>query len=218
MCNSTKVTVLDCLPLEHLILPLLVIGDTVLQNGANSAVGINVIQLAKEWQLNTINVVRNRPDIDALKDRLHKLGANHVIVEEDLRKKEVMDSLFKSCSKPKLALNCVGGKNATDCMRQLGFRGVMVTYGGMSKQPLTIPTGSLIFRDQKFFGFWMTRWNQENSKTNERSKMISELSQLIKTGRLESPKSIAVSLDDYKEAIEKSMTGFSDAKYVFVMN
>lgn len=188
-----------------------------LQNGANSAVGVNVIQLAKEWHLNTVNVVRNRPDVDNLKDRLYKLGATHVIVEEDLRKKEVMDALFKKCSKPKLSLNCVGGKNATDCMRHLSFRGVMVTYGGMSKQPLTIPTGSLIFNDHKFFGFWMTRWNQENSKNDQRSQMISELSQMIKNGRLESPKSVAISFDDYKEAIDKYMSGFSDVKYVFVI-
>lgn len=40
----------DFVPLEQ--------GATVIQNGANSAVGLNVIQLAKEWQLKTINVIR----------------------------------------------------------------------------------------------------------------------------------------------------------------
>ena len=193
-------------------------GDTVLQNGANSAVGLNVIQLAKEWNLNTINVIRKRPDLDSLKSRLQKLGATHVVTDEELRQPEVMDKVFQNCPKPKLALNCVGGKNATDCMRHLSFRGIMVTYGGMSRQPLTIPTGSLIFKDHKFHGFWMTRWNQENSRTEGRTQMLNSLCDLIKRGRLEAPKTIAISLDDFKEAMDKSMAGFSDSKYVFLLN
>lgn len=36
------------------------LGDYVIQNGANSAVGQAVIQVAKAWGLKTINVVRNR--------------------------------------------------------------------------------------------------------------------------------------------------------------
>jgi hypothetical protein len=40
-------------------------GDVVIQNGANSAVGQCVIQLAKEWNIQTINIIRNRPDIIA---------------------------------------------------------------------------------------------------------------------------------------------------------
>lgn len=38
-------------------------GDYVIQNGANSAVGQAVIQIAKAWGLKTINVVRNRYDL-----------------------------------------------------------------------------------------------------------------------------------------------------------
>ncbi|CAG2122228.1 unnamed protein product, partial [Medioppia subpectinata] len=138
-------------------------GETVIQNGANSAVGVNVIQLAKEWGINTINVVRQRPDLDQLKHELLALGATHVITEEELRQKDVMDGVLKAVPKPRLALNCVGGKNATDCLRVLDSKGAMVTYGGMSKQPLIIPTGSLIFKDQRFFGYWMTRWYADNA-------------------------------------------------------
>lgn len=35
-------------------------GDTVIQNGSNSGVGQAVIQIAKAWGINTINVVRSR--------------------------------------------------------------------------------------------------------------------------------------------------------------
>ena len=35
-------------------------GDCIIQNGANSAVGQCVIQLAAAWGVNTINIIRNR--------------------------------------------------------------------------------------------------------------------------------------------------------------
>ncbi|XP_054166297.1 enoyl-[acyl-carrier-protein] reductase, mitochondrial-like [Oppia nitens] len=193
-------------------------GDTVVQNGANSAVGVYAIQLAKEWQINTVNVVRDRPDFTELKQRLLSLGATYVITEEELRQKDVMEEIWKSIPKPKLALNCIGGKNATDCMRHLDHKGVMVTYGGMSKQPLIIPTGAPIFKDNRFFGFWMTRWYRDNSGNNERHVMMKNICDLIRDNKLEPPKSVAINLDDYKEAIEKSMAGYSNTKYVFTMN
>lgn len=60
-------------------------GDVVIQNGANSACGQYVIQLCNAWNLISVNVVRNRPNIDELKDFLTKLGASHVLTEEELR-------------------------------------------------------------------------------------------------------------------------------------
>lgn len=45
-------------------------GDLILQNGGNSAVGQNVIQLCKIWGIRSVNVVRNRPEIAHLKVRV----------------------------------------------------------------------------------------------------------------------------------------------------
>lgn len=42
-------------------------GDTVIQNGANSAVGQLVIQLCKLWNYKSINIVRDRINIQELK-------------------------------------------------------------------------------------------------------------------------------------------------------
>lgn len=44
-------------------------GDCVIQNGGNSAVGQFVIQLCRIWKLESVNIVRDRPDIDKLKVR-----------------------------------------------------------------------------------------------------------------------------------------------------
>lgn len=42
-------------------------GDTVIQNGGNSAVGQMVIQLCKVWNYKSVSVVRDRPNIQELK-------------------------------------------------------------------------------------------------------------------------------------------------------
>nr|XP_055245787.1 enoyl-[acyl-carrier-protein] reductase, mitochondrial isoform X3 [Gorilla gorilla gorilla] len=110
-------------------------GDSVIQNASNSGVGQAVIQIATALGLRTINVVRDRPDIQKLSDRLKSLGAEHVITEEELRRPE-MKNFFKDMPQPRLALNCVGGKSSTELLRQLARGGTMVTYGGMAKQPV----------------------------------------------------------------------------------
>ncbi|XP_024917086.1 enoyl-[acyl-carrier-protein] reductase, mitochondrial isoform X2 [Cynoglossus semilaevis] len=113
-------------------------GDTVIQNAANSGVGQAVIQLAAARGVNTVNVIRDRPEFTHLSDRLKAMGATHVIKEEELRQ-PALKELFKTCPKPKLALNGVGGRSATELLRHLQRGGSMVTYGGMSKQPVTVP-------------------------------------------------------------------------------
>jgi trans-2-enoyl-CoA reductase len=60
-------------------------GDTVIQNGANSAVGQNVIQMCKARGISTVNIVRKRDNIADLKKFLTDLGASYVLTEEELR-------------------------------------------------------------------------------------------------------------------------------------
>jgi hypothetical protein len=50
----------------------------------------------------------------------------------------------------------------------------MVTYGGMSRKPVCIPTGRLIFNDISLRGFWLSRWTETHGKA-ERRVMIKEL-------------------------------------------
>lgn len=61
--------------------------DVVIQNGANSACGQNVIQLAKIFGYKSVNIIRSRPepDLTKLKDYLTSLGASYVLTQEELR-------------------------------------------------------------------------------------------------------------------------------------
>ncbi|KAI8852856.1 hypothetical protein BC829DRAFT_46942 [Chytridium lagenaria] len=160
--------------------------DVIIQNGANSAVGQAVIQLARAWEIKTVNIVRDRPDLADLEKRLKSLGADMVIPEEALRKAEKLVLALGGGRAPLLGLNCVGGKSATNVARQLGDAGVLVTYGGMSKEPVTLPTSLLIFKDVRAQGFWMTRWYAQCSDA-ERQAMTDEILDLARKGLFAEP-------------------------------
>ena len=127
-------------------------GDWVLQNGATSAVGRAVIEIAHQHGWKTLNVVRRA----AAAEELRALGADAVVVDDEdmgAAAKEVLGGVV-----PRLALNAVGGISATRLAGLLASGGTLVTYGAMSKEALKIPNGFLIFRDLVFRGFWLTRW------------------------------------------------------------
>lgn len=189
-------------------------GDTVIQNGANSACGQNVIQICRTWGLRSVNVIRDRPEIKELKAFLTQLGADCVLTEEELRKTDV----FKTgkVEKPKLALNCVGGPNALEILRHLQKGGTMVTYGGMSREPVTVPTSALIFKDVRIRGFWMTQWSQENADNVDRFEMFEELIAMIMSNELQGPACKMIRFEDYKEALLNTITvkGMIGKKYI----
>ncbi|XP_022046454.1 enoyl-[acyl-carrier-protein] reductase, mitochondrial [Acanthochromis polyacanthus] len=192
-------------------------GDSVIQNAANSGVGQAVIQIAAARGINTINVIRDRPEFTQLSDRLMGMGASHVIKEETLRRPEIKE-LFKTCPKPKLALNGVGGKSATELLRHLQVGGSMVTYGGMSKQPVTVPVSALIFKDVKVRGFWVTQWKRDHSHDGRAFRtMLDELCSLIQQGKLTAPACTEVGLQEYRKALDAAMQPFTSTKQVLIM-
>ncbi|CAL8113652.1 unnamed protein product [Orchesella dallaii] len=183
-------------------------GDCVIQNGGNSAVGQAVIQLCKEFGLKCVSLVRPREDFKALKAKLIGLGNSDTTVITDDELRSSMKGL-----RAQLGLNCIGGKSATEILRVLEPSRTMVTYGGMSRQPVIIPTSHLIFNDIRIKGFWMTRWNSENSIEN-RSKMLNEIASLMSTTKFLPPEHKFVPLVKYREALENTMKGYTGLKYI----
>ncbi|XP_068125260.1 enoyl-[acyl-carrier-protein] reductase, mitochondrial [Hyperolius riggenbachi] len=192
-------------------------GDTVIQNASNSAVGQAVIQLATSLGITTINIVRDRPDLRSLVQRLHDLGADHVITEDQLRKPEMKD-MFKTLPRPRLALNCVGGKSTTEMLRHLDYGGTMVTYGGMAKQPVTVPVSALIFKNIRLCGFWVTQWKRERQQNREEiTKMIRDLCDLVRRGGLVPPQSTQWPLEDFPQALRDAQSPFLSRKQILYM-
>jgi len=174
-------------------------GDVIIQNGANSMVGFAAIQIANAKGVKSINIIRRRTDYSDLVERMKNYGAYIVVGDDYMRTPEFRD-LISDLPKPKLALNCVGGPTSTEIMRLLAPGGTMVTYGGMSLQPVTAPTSQFIFNDVILRGFWMSKWYETHSP-KEKQELLVELLKLVQAEKLRL----------WTERHPFTTTGFSDA-------
>lgn len=172
-------------------------GDWIIQNASTSCVGLSVIQIAKSLGWKTLSLVRREEDVTKLKS----FGADEVFVENAT----IRDSLkeFKKNYSPQLALNAVGGESASHLAKTLGFSGTLVTYGAMSKQPLSIPNGLLIFHQIQLKGFWITPWQQKASSEIIQS-MFHALISLHQTNQLQLPVEKIYPFTELLEAIDHS--------------
>ncbi|XP_016548523.2 enoyl-[acyl-carrier-protein] reductase, mitochondrial [Capsicum annuum] len=175
-------------------------GDTIVQNGATSIVGQCVIQLARVRGIHSINIIRDKPGSDEIKEKLMKLGADKVLTESELEVKCVKN-LLDDLPEPLLGLNCVGGNAATMVVKFLKQGGTMVTYGGMSKKPITISTTSFIFKDISLKGYWLQE--KKLNKAQYRCS-IDYLLALARAGRLKYEMEM-VPFKDFHTALERAM-------------
>ena len=160
-------------------------GDVIIQNSANSAVGQAVIQIAKAWGYKTINIIRNRPNVEHLTQELYKLGADLVLTEDEMRLPATKTKI-KALGPIKLGLNGVGGQSALNMARLLADHAYFVTYGGMSKEPVTIPTSLYIFKNLTCVGFWLNKW-QSLRPPQSRLDMYRDILELIRQGKFKEP-------------------------------
>lgn len=200
-------------------------GDWFVQNGANSGVGRAAIQLGKLWGYRSINVIRARPEgTDALKQELLDLGADVVVTDEELQEKgfgeRVKEWTKGGRDRVLLGLNCVGGKPATALAKLLSPEAHFVTYGGMSKQPVQLPTALLIFKNIHFDGFWVSQWGKKHP--DEKKRTVDHVLDLIREGKFKD-----VPVDEVKwewkteqetlvKAVQGTLSGFRSGKGVFV--
>ncbi|KAK3098792.1 hypothetical protein FSP39_023155 [Pinctada imbricata] len=87
----------------------------------------------------------------------------------------------------------------------------------MSKKPVVVPTGALIFKRVKLAGYWNAKWLQENNLNPERVKMFEELCELIRDCKFLPPISDVVPIEDFQKAVNDSLEGFKGHKKVLMM-
>ncbi|KAF2712446.1 enoyl-acyl-carrier-proteinreductase 1 mitochondrial precursor [Pleomassaria siparia CBS 279.74] len=202
-------------------------GEWFIQNGANSGVGRAAIQLGKQWGLKSINVIRARDDKakeDKLKQELKDLGADVVITDVELQAQGIRDQAKEWTSggrEPiRLALNCVNGKAATAMAKLLASESHFVTYGAMSKQPLTIPASMLIFKDIHFHGFWVSKW--ANGNVEGKKKTVEDVLGLIREGKFKDTPTEVINWEwetkgeDLIAKVKDTLEGYREGKGVFV--
>ncbi|KAJ2553855.1 mitochondrial 2-enoyl thioester reductase [Coemansia sp. RSA 1933] len=197
-------------------------GDYVVQNGANSGVGRAVIQLARQMGVRTVNVVRDRDDFDRLEDELLRLGADVVVKDKELGDPAVKDRLKALDGPVRLGFNCVGGRSTLAMTKFLSPGATLVSYGGMSRQPVTMPTSLLLFKDISACGFWMNRWYSAHMDSPERAHMWHDILRLVADGcfvsqpmtEIEWPASLSTAL--VEERVRQAVAWAAGNKHAFV--
>jgi trans-2-enoyl-CoA reductase len=91
-----------------------------------------VIQLAKAMQVDTVNIIRDRPGVEELKRELMVLGATAVFTQEEFNSQKTREWL-KTAKPMVLGLNCVGGRAATDMARSLSY---VLIHGFVSSEAM----------------------------------------------------------------------------------
>ena len=110
-----------------------------------------------------------------------------------------------------LGFNSVGGESATRVASALAQGGKMITFGAMSRQPLKLPTGLLIFKDLQILGFWLTRWYEKATEADKRA-MFAELFELAKTGAFKTPIERIYPVEEIRQAVTHALQGSRGGK------
>ncbi|MEM6910823.1 MAG: 2-enoyl thioester reductase domain-containing protein [Verrucomicrobiota bacterium] len=178
-------------------------GDWILQNGASSAVGHCLVQLARLLGLKTASLVRR----EASRAALEALGADLVLLDQD----ESLAALQELTPRPRLACNTVGGASALRLMNGLGAGGTLLTYGAMARQPLKVPNGLLLFQGLALEGFWLTRWRESVTQQAE-AALYQRLAGWMAEGRLKMPIDSLFRLSDVQAALRRASESGRDGK------
>ena len=152
------------------------------------------------------------------------LGADIVIRDTDLANRDIIGSIT-SQAQIRLALNCVGGKSASNMLKLLTSDAYMVTYGAMAREPLILPASPLIFKGLTAQGFWVTKWLQDHPE--ERVHELAWLCKQIQYGQLkevdheeiqwtESDTDENVGWERIREALNKIQEGKAGKKMTLV--
>lgn len=185
------------------------LGDWVLQNAANSAVGQYVIQLARREGIRTVNVVRR----DGLAAQLHDLGADVVLVDGiDLPQRVAKAT---GGAPIRLALDAVSGDSSARLSASLTQGGTLCNYGMMSGKSVHISPAALIGGEIQVRGFWVTSVMARMSK-EERAKLYGELIPLVVSGALKANIEATYPLSSVQDALAHASRGERGGKILLV--
>ena len=155
-------------------------GDWVIQNAANSSVGVSLIQIARAKGLRTVNLVR-REDIA---DSLRAFGADVVLVDGEGLPERVR--LATQGAKIRVAIDAIAGDATRRLAACVADGGVVVNYGLISGKPCEVDSADVLFRDVALKGFWYSAW-RSRVRPEEAGELFARLVGMLLAGTLRVP-------------------------------
>lgn len=152
-------------------------GDWLIQDAANSGVGLALISLARAEGVRTVNVVR-RSELVA---RLQAQGADVVLVDGD----DLADRVQAATGevRPRLAIDAVGGSQVMRLADCLAEGGTVVNYGLLSGEPCQIRADQTIFKSITLTGFWLQKILTSMMRTDV-ERLYRSLAERVASGAL----------------------------------
>lgn len=183
--------------------------EWVLQNAANSAVGLYLVQLAGYRGHRTVNVVRREDAAPVVREA----GGDIVLVDGDDLAQRVTEAT--GGAKIRLGIDAVGGA-ATGRLAECLCRGAtLVNYGRMSGEPCAVDPGAFIFADLTMRGFWLASWFR-HAPEQERDELFGEVARLVASGKLHAPIHATYDVSEIEEAVAAAASGGRSGKILIV--
>ena len=184
-------------------------GEWVVQNAANSAVGLYLVQLARERGLRTLNVVRR----EGAAGMAREAGGDVVLVDGDDLAERAADATGGAAIR--LGVDAVGGTatgRLADCLAE---GATLVNYGRLSGEPCAVDPAAFIFRDLTMRGFWLVNWFRRTPE-QQRQALVGELAALIAAGTLHAPVQATYDVSEIKAAVAAAAAGGRSGKILVV--
>lgn len=174
-------------------------GDWVIQDAANSGVGINLIRLAAAAGIRTVNVVRRAELIEPLMDQ----GADVVVVDGDDLVQRVHDAT--GGAEIRLGVDAVAGSLVRRLADSMAPGGVIVNYGLLSGDPCEITADHLVFKGLSLTGFWLAKV-ASGMAYDDIAAMYQALAGRIQDGTLAVPVEARYPLEEIEAAMRHAGT------------
>ncbi len=184
-------------------------GDWVIQDAANSAVGLYVVQLAHSRGYRTVNVVRREDAVEGVR----AAGGDVVLVEGDDLARRVKEAT--GGAKIRLGIDAVAGTSTGRLADCLARGATLVNYGAMSGEPCSIQPGAFVFRDLTLRGFWLAHWFAGAPK-QQQVKVFGEIARLIAQGTLRAPVQATYDVSEIRQAVAAAAAGGRSGKILVV--
>ncbi|HEY2105941.1 MAG TPA: zinc-dependent alcohol dehydrogenase family protein [Candidatus Binataceae bacterium] len=182
-------------------------GDWIGQTAANSAMGQYIIAIAKLAGVKTLNVVRRQEAAE----QVRQLGGDRVVLQGDNLNKDIEQAL--GGKKLSLVLDTVGGTPVGELAKSLKTDGSIVSYALETGQ-FPIFSVDFLFRGLSHHGFWLVNWLR-NAPRTEVQELYQKLADLVADGSLCAAVEHAYPLEQFKEAVERSLKSNRSGKILF---
>jgi NADPH:quinone reductase-like Zn-dependent oxidoreductase len=182
-------------------------GDWIIQNAANSSVGVALIQIAKTKRLRTVNVVR-RPELVAY---LSTFGADAALLDGPDLRSRVAEAVGGGTIK--LGLDAIAGDATRRLANCIADNGTLVNYGLLSGKPCEIDAADIVFRNISLRGFWYSRWFLTAEPAAIKSLFV-RLVDMLNANQLRVPLEAAYPIDRLTEALAHAQRAGRGGKIV----